>query len=311
MKTFVTIFGLLFSGIAFPMTQVEGISFSKKEGFFYFDINYAEGIPSNTKISFRSNMIQLSMDKTSAWPKIEKTIDLGEKYRRATLTAYQFDKKTSRFRITLQEGISLNSKFVSLQESENRHRIAWKIESPMLSHTESYLDKLVKEEEENLKNVDQVSITSSSVKKESFNEYLVRYFSIVCLFIGGVWLLLTFFRKKIMKRGILGLTGEGNQIEKISSTHLAPKTGLHLVKVGGEIFLLGATDHQVGLISKIQGKTQVLKEAEKILTGENFEKVLEKRPPKKFKMKENIEESNNEHFVSELRRKIKGLKSFQ
>lgn len=55
------------------------------------------------------------------------------------------------------------------------------------------------------------------------------------------------------------------QIQVLETTHLSPHRSLHLVKVGGQIYLLGATDQNIQLLSQL--------ETTEILRAENLEEA--------------------------------------
>jgi len=42
------------------------------------------------------------------------------------------------------------------------------------------------------------------------------------------------------------------QIQVLETTHLAPHRALHLVKVGDQTYLIGATDHSIQLLSPVE-----------------------------------------------------------
>lgn len=49
-------------------------------------------------------------------------------------------------------------------------------------------------------------------------------------------------QKPLMKKGI----------KIIETSHLSPHRAIHLVQVGSQVYLIGATDHEVTLISKVE-----------------------------------------------------------
>lgn len=321
-----TMLFLLINVLLFPSNahsaskgRVEDVSYSQEGDLHYFDIHYRGREIPQQNLSFRSNLIQLTLPNTVTWPKQEKSINIEHMENPILLTAYQFDRKTSRFRVIFDEKITIDPKSVSLFQFGDRVRISWKKpeqEANLLQYDESYLEKLVTEQMEK----DQVTSRASAIergpKKSGFNEYLVRYISIVFLFIGGFWLLLNLFRKGVMKKGKLNFLRNTGQIEQVSSMYISPKRSLHLIKSAGQMFLIGSTDQNISLISEIQSQGLILKEAEKILTGDNFETELESQKkmknPKEFPLKTDIKTSHaQDEFVSQLKEKIKGLKSFQ
>lgn len=64
---------------------------------------------------------------------------------------------------------------------------------------------------------------------------------------GVYWLL-----KRYGESRMNGITGSSGIIDVVATTTLAPNRSLHLVRVGGEIVLVGATEHSITQLSTIE-----------------------------------------------------------
>jgi flagellar protein FliO/FliZ len=78
---------------------------------------------------------------------------------------------------------------------------------------------------------------------------LVLGLGVVVGLIGGVWYVL----KRIQRSRYPAMDDRNpaGLIDVLATTSLGPNRSLHLVKVGEEIVLVGATDHQVAPITRI------------------------------------------------------------
>ena len=214
-----------------------------------------------------------------------------------SILAYQFTKDSVRFRVVFPADYKIDQSKVSLKETTSGYRVTWlnngTVAKTRAEYDESFLSELLKEnknkkrkttkiENETIKVLekslkkDEINTIQAATKKanNSLNDYLFK-FIIIILVLGVFFVIaLQLVRKGVLKQGKLNFLRNTHQIEQISSTHLSPKRSLHLVKVAGQVFFIGATDSGISLISEISSPGNVLKEAEKILTGNNFESSL-------------------------------------
>jgi len=189
---------------------------------------------------------------------------------------------------------------------------------------ESYLSSLVKENEKMaaekhpeqvpkgakeahadtaLKN-DRVNLTQSGVDKaetkSAFNKeegpksgfsltgYIGKFVAFLSLMVLGFYGVLTLFKKGVIKKGSLGFLNSTKLVEVISTTHVAPKRTLMMVKAHKQVFLVSNTEQGMTLISEIQDVTGLIKNGEEELTGSNFDTNLytANKKTKEFKLKE-------------------------
>jgi flagellar biogenesis protein FliO len=182
---------------------------------------------------------------------------------------------------------------------------------------ESYLTTLVKENEKKAleshkldtlpdanKAFDRVVLTQSSVKKEakhpvfnkeespkssfSLSTYIGKFIAFLSLMVLSFYGVLTLFKKGVIKKGKLGFLHSTKLVEVISTTHVAPKRSLMVVKAHKQVFLISNTESGMQLISEINDVAGLLKSGEEDVTGSNFDTNLYKanRTEKEFKLKE-------------------------
>ncbi|RPJ69595.1 MAG: hypothetical protein EHM20_16265, partial [Alphaproteobacteria bacterium] len=197
---------------------------------------------------------------------------------------------------------------------------------------ENYLSNLVKESEKlaaaqhpevaenrNVKKDDQadtaqvgdrVNLTQSAVQKDaanpSFNKesspksnfsltsYIGKFVAFLSLMVLGFYGVLTLFKKGIIKKGKLGFLHSTKLVEVLSTTHVAPKRTLMMVKAHKQVFLISSFEGGMQLISEINDVAGLIKTGEEEVTGSNFDTNLYSaaKKEKEFKLKEvNISEN--------------------
>lgn len=337
----------IFSFNAMSADRIESIDYKSLSANHFFDVNYKGKNKPTANLEFKSNVIQLSLPNTIVWPKQEKRVRPEGANFDVSILAYQFTKDSVRFRVVFPDAYKVDQSKVSLKNTANGYRIIWKNDNAVTNtkakYDESFLNQLLKETdnkkaetakvendtikvlEKSLKE-DTIKTTQAAMKKDnsSLNDYLMKFVMIILVLGVFFMIALQLVRKGVLKQGKLNFLRNTHQIEQISSTHLSPKRSLHLVKVAGQVFFIGATDSGISLLSEISSPGSVLKEAEKILTGDNFESSLTEMETNKteetsnVKLKEDITKSSEEsleekktEFVNQLKQRVKNLKSLQ
>jgi flagellar biogenesis protein FliO len=151
---------------------------------------------------------------------------------------------------------------------------------------------------------------------------------VLALFYGVVQLL----KKGVFTKGKLGFLNNSNIVEVLSTTYVAPKRSLMIVRAHKQIFLLSNSESGISLVSEMKDTSGLLKEGEQIVTGTNFDVNLglaqsDSDSDVSIKIKENILEStpatDNESgikgsmakdivkFSDELKKKAKKLKPIE
>lgn len=168
-------------------------------------------------------------------------------------------------------------------------------------------------------------------KKSNFN--LIEYVGKFVAFLGVILLLfygvVTMMKKGFIKKGKLGFLNNTDQVSVISTTYIAPKKSLLLVKAHNQVFLVSNTDSGIHPISEIRDAAGLFKDGEKTISGQNFdsnyiEAEADKLIEQRVKLKEDIAVSNQESsktsytevkekvkFSDQLKKKVQNLKPLQ
>ncbi len=165
---------------------------------------------------------------------------------------------------------------------------------------ESYLEKIEKEVEAKPLKVetkkiaqnatDGVTLTQSSTQKSPAPEtqktenkegggfsiagYVGKFVAFLSLMILGFYGVLTMFKKGVIKKGKLGFLHSTKLVDVLSTTHIAPKKSLLMVRAHNQVFLISNTDAGMQLISEIKDTTGIIKTSEAEVAGDNFDMNL-------------------------------------
>lgn len=188
---------------------------------------------------------------------------------------------------------------------------------------ESYLSTLVKNQEKladvkhpetkkeakiaDLDDTDRVNVAQASVAKNNLstagsevqNEapvksnfsiagYVGKFVAFLAIMIAGFYGVLTLFKKGIIKKGKLGFLHSTKLVEVLSTTHIAPKKSLIMIKAHKQVFLISNTEAGMQLVSEINDVAGLIKTGEEEITGSNFDTNLysANKSEKQFKLKE-------------------------
>lgn len=151
---------------------------------------------------------------------------------------------------------------------------------------------------------DRVNLTQAAVQKDaanpSFNKesapksnfsltsYIGKFVAFLSLMVLGFYGVLTLFKKGIIKKGKLGFLHSTKLVEVLSTTHVAPKRTLMMVKAHKQVFLISSFEGGMQLISEINDVAGLIKTGEEEITGSNFDTNLytAAKKEKEFKIKE-------------------------
>lgn len=155
---------------------------------------------------------------------------------------------------------------------------------------------------------DRVTLTQAGVaKKQAFNPeeaankgaeegksnfsigtYVGKFVAFLGLMVLGFYGVLTLFKKGIIKKGKLGFLHSTKLVEVLSTTHVAPKRTLLMVKAHKQVFLISNSETGMQLISEIQDVAGLIKTGEEEITGSNFDTNLysANKTEKAFRLKE-------------------------
>lgn len=216
-----------------------------------------------------------------------------------------------------------------------------KVEKPSKKKLDKTTDSLVNLAQEKTQQVeDSVSNLSSGVEKGGFqmSTYIFKFIGFFALFAAGIFFLMNFFRKGMLKKGGLGMFTSAKMVEVLSTTYLAPKRSLLVVRVQKQIFLMAQSEKGMDFLTEITDTSAFFKEGEKALTGSNFDTNLDSanEGSKEFKLKEvtqNMHEASNStrssqeailnslagqatseekvSLTAQIKKKVKDMKSLQ
>lgn len=160
---------------------------------------------------------------------------------------------------------------------------------------------------EGLADTDRVNLTQSGIAKtasttQSTGEqatetpksnfsivgYIGKFVAFLAVMIAGFYGVLTLFKKGIIKKGKLGFLNSTKLVEVLSTTHIAPKKSLIMIKAHKQVFLISNTEAGMTLVSEIKDVAGLIKNGEEEIAGSNFDTNLysANKSEKQFKLKE-------------------------
>ncbi|MFY7991998.1 MAG: FliO/MopB family protein [Bacteriovoracaceae bacterium] len=130
----------------------------------------------------------------------------------------------------------------------------------------------------------------------SFVGYAVKFTVFLALVLGLFYGVVQLMKRGVFKRGKLGFLNNSQMIEVLSTTYIAPKRSLMVVKAHKQVFLVSSSESGLQFLSEITDTSGIIKETEKFITGNNFDTKFDESDADdyidaKIKLKENIMES--------------------
>ena len=151
-------------------------------------------------------------------------------------------------------------------------------------------------------NLTQASVAKSANSNQSAGEqamgetksnfsimgYVGKFVAFLAVMIAGFYGVLTLFKKGIIKKGKLGFLNSTKLVEVLSTTHIAPKKSLIMIKAHKQVFLISNTEAGMTLVSEIKDVAGLIKTGEEEITGSNFDTNLysANKTEKQIKLKE-------------------------
>jgi flagellar biogenesis protein FliO len=310
-------------------------------------------------LSTKDSIVQLEIPDSTVWPKIEKKIAINSASPDTTLLAYQYDKDLVRVRALLPYNLSgfedkvefkvekdlISIKFPKVAKNKGEAATpVWKTDSSESSdqiekYDESYLNKLLEEKKgtapesqtkQEIK-TDQVTIKQSALddnKGFSYAKYVGKFLAFLGVILVFFYFVVNLFRKGVLKKGALGFLHNPKMVSVLSTTHIGAKRSLLVVKAHNQTFLLSSSEKGVTLISELAQTSEIVRESERMITGNNFETSLSRgeEEDKEFKLKdfdvqdhvdikkEVMMKSNvkkEERLSDQIKNKVKSLKPLQ
>lgn len=129
----------------------------------------------------------------------------------------------------------------------------------------------------------------------SFAGYALKFTLFLGVVLGLFYGVVQVMKRGVFKRGKLGFLNNSQMIEVLSTTYIAPKRSLMVVKAHKQVFLVSSSESGLQFLSEITDTTGIIKETEKFIAGDNFDTKFEESDndyvDAKIKLKENIMES--------------------
>lgn len=173
----------------------------------------------------------------------------------------------------------------------------------------------------------------------SLSKYIGKFVAFLSLILLGFFAIVHFFKKGVLRKGKFSFLKNNDLVTVLSTTYLAPKRSLMVVKAYNQVLLLGSSENGIHFLGEIDDLSGVLKQGEQEIAGNNFDTRLDQEVKKSnsaknqndqadshIKIKENITISHNnalDKFLSntkkntkavykeKIQEKVKGLKSLQ
>lgn len=157
------------------------------------------------------------------------------------------------------------------------------------------------------KNVTQTKASGEGLNKTepegqsrfSVTGYIGKFVAFLSLMIAGFYGVLTLFKKGIIKKGKLGFLNSTKLVEVLSTTHIAPKRSLIMVKAHKQVFLISSSETGVQFLSEINDVNGLIKTGEEEVTGFNFDTNLNtaNKSDKQFRLKEEVRNNYDTDYV--------------
>jgi flagellar biogenesis protein FliO len=164
----------------------------------------------------------------------------------------------------------------------------------------------------------------------SFAGYAAKFAVFLAFVLGLFYGVVQLLKRGVFNKGKLGFLNNTQLIQVLSTTYVAPKRSLLVVKAHKQIFLVANSETGLQFLAEMSDTSGLVKEGEKLVTGTNFDLNLgaaEADPAAPaVKLKENIAESaplpedrgiaaltakDIVKFSDELKKKAKKLKPIE
>lgn len=175
---------------------------------------------------------------------------------------------------------------------------------------------------------DEIKAKQSAPKRDNSFSF-VGYAGKFTAFLGCVllffWGVIQLMKKGVLSKGKLGFLNNTQLVSVLSTTYVAPKRAILLVKAHNQAFLVSSSESGMSFIAEVRDVPGLVKESEKVLVGANFDDNVDtatEAPNEQLREKADIYQSTPEiekssvqkdivRFSDELKKKVKNLKSLQ
>ena len=105
----------------------------------------------------------------------------------------------------------------------------------------------------------------------SFAGYAAKFTIFLAVVLGLFYGVVQVLKKGVFNKGKLGFLNNGKMIEVLSTTYVAPKKSLMIVKAHKQLFLVANSESGLQFLAEMKDTTGIIKEGEKVVTGTNFD----------------------------------------
>jgi flagellar biogenesis protein FliO len=113
---------------------------------------------------------------------------------------------------------------------------------------------------------------------KSFSSYVVKIILVLSFIVFAILLLAKASKKIIAGKNKLSFLNNSKVVEILNTTFIGPKRQLLLVKVHDQVLLLSNSENGISFLSEVNDLSQILKSAEKEISGSNFDSDMSKSP---------------------------------
>ena len=295
--------------------QITNLKFENKEQTAKLIIQFKGFLEGSPELIIKEDILQVTMPSSTIWPQISRKISLLEP-QDTEIKGYQYDQKTVRVRAILPFKLKGMEKQVSLTLQDNSVELYFPNRRyKSREYDENYLDYLLEQKSNNQQSQDEVKIIQSSVAQEneaiieekSFNvmAYIGKYIIFLSIILLSIYGLFLIFKKRVLKKGRLGFLNDSNLISILNTVYLDPKKSLLLVKVHDKILLLGNSENGLSNLSELDNISDLLKQGEREVAGNNFDTTLDSADKDQRKAVE------KESLSDQIKRRVKNLRPLQ
>lgn len=343
---------MTFSQSLMAETKLNDVLFQNHKNNGSITLDLSEPLDNLPNIQVNKNAISITLPDTEMKSDLRSSrISFATKYSSDTILDYAVNGSSSVIKIKFPFNMEKKENKVKLKNQGRKLVLTFprvrvpetakksQAETIVKKNTkldEKYLDDLLASEkskiaanDEVLKNPSQSqivlgedkinTINSSSSKKNSEFSFM-KYAGKFVAFLGGVlllfYLVVNVFKKGVINRGKMGFLNNTNLVEVLSTTYIAPKKSLMLIKAHKQVFLVSNTDQGMSFLSEVNDTNELFKTGEKEITGTNFDQDFDgietESIEERIVLKEDITKSTaiseKKKFSDQLKNKVKGLR---
>ena len=223
---------------------------------------------------------------------------------------------------------AIDPKKSALKKSDLGEDFLKKIENEVIAQTQA--DQVLNEKKEAATLAKDEIVSSQAAPKRENSFSFVSYAGKFTAFLGFVlvffWGVVQLMKKGVLSKSKLGFLNNSQLVSVLSTTYVAPKRAILLVKAHNQAFLVSSSESGMSFIAEVKDVPGLVKQTEREITTEgNFDDNVEIASTKEVMgMKEKLDIYQSQaveeksgvqkeivRFSDELKKKVKNLKSLQ